>query len=212
MDTYKETFETWNQLASLYSEKFMNLNLYNETYDYLSSLIAKQDAKILELGCGPGNITKYLLSNYPQFEILGVDVAPNMIAIAKEHNPKATFIELDIRHIDTIHSTFDAIISGFCLPYLSHEDGIQLLKNSYNLLNANGLFYLSFVEGKPNESKFQVASTGHRSYFYFYQLDELIAQLANNHFELVKIFKVEYLTSANKIDIHTIVITKKITH
>ena len=212
MDTYKETFETWNQLASLYSEKFMNLNLYNETYDYLSSLIAKQDAKILELGCGPGNITKYLLSNYPQFEIVGVDIAPNMIAIAKEHNPKATFIEMDIRYIYTIHSTFDAIIGGFCLPYLSHEDGIQFLKNSYNLLNENGLFYLSFVEGKPNESKFQVASTGHRSYFYFYLLDELIAQLANNHFELVKIFKVNYQTKTNEIDIHTIVITKKITH
>jgi len=212
MDTYKETFETWNQLASLYFDKFMNLTLYNETYDYLSTLIVKQDAKILELGCGPGNITKYLLSNHPHFEIVGVDVAPNMIAIAKEYNPHATFIEMDIRHIDSIHSKFDAIIGGFCLPYLSHEDAVQLLKNSYNLLNENGLFYLSFIEGKPNESNFQVASTGHRSYFYFYQLDELIAQLANHHFELVKIFKVEYLTSANEIDIHTIIITQKTTN
>lgn len=30
---YKETFEIWNKVASLYQEKFMNLDLYNDSYD-----------------------------------------------------------------------------------------------------------------------------------------------------------------------------------
>lgn len=30
---YQETFETWNKIAGLYEEKFMDLDLYNQSYD-----------------------------------------------------------------------------------------------------------------------------------------------------------------------------------
>jgi 2-polyprenyl-3-methyl-5-hydroxy-6-metoxy-1,4-benzoquinol methylase len=59
MDRYKETFATWNKIASIYQDKFMELELYNDTYDFICSSIDKPKAKLLEIGCGPGNITKY---------------------------------------------------------------------------------------------------------------------------------------------------------
>lgn len=62
MDKYEETFETWNNIASIYQDKFMKLDLYNDSYDYICTSISKQGANLLEIGCGPGNITKYLLS------------------------------------------------------------------------------------------------------------------------------------------------------
>ena len=58
MDRYKETFETWNKMASLYQERFMDLDLYNETYDFICNAVVKEKAKILEIGCGPGNISR----------------------------------------------------------------------------------------------------------------------------------------------------------
>ena len=64
MDKYRETFETWNKVAQLYEDKFMDLDLYNDTYDQFCELLLKKNASILEIGCGPGNITKYLLSKY----------------------------------------------------------------------------------------------------------------------------------------------------
>lgn len=84
MDRYTETFETWNKIATLYQDKFMQLDLYNNTYDFICKSINKYQAKILEIGCGPGNITKYLLSNRPDFDIFGIDIASNMIEIAKK--------------------------------------------------------------------------------------------------------------------------------
>lgn len=59
---YKETFETWNKGASMYQDKFMDLDLYNENYDFFCDSLNKPNSKILEIGCGPGNITKYILS------------------------------------------------------------------------------------------------------------------------------------------------------
>jgi len=61
MHRYKETFKTWNQIAHLYQEQFMDLDLYNNSYDIFCNLLKKQPT-ILEIGCGPGNIPRYIIS------------------------------------------------------------------------------------------------------------------------------------------------------
>lgn len=209
MDPYKETFETWNKVASLYQEKFMGLKLYNDTYDLICNVVIKNKATILEIGCGPGNITKYLLSKRPDFNIFGIDIATNMIELAKINNPKANFAVMDSRNISEIETKYDAIVCGFCLPYLSETDSQKLIFEANYLLNNSGFLYLSFVESDPNKSGFQAGSTGNRSYFYYHNLDQLKAQLLQNSFEDLKIFKVEYKKSEKEQDIHTIITAKK---
>ena len=87
MDTYKETFDTWNKVAKLYQEKFMNLDLYDDTYDTFCEQVNIENSTILEIGCGPGNITKYLLNKRPDFRIEGIDISSNMIELANIHWP-----------------------------------------------------------------------------------------------------------------------------
>jgi 2-polyprenyl-3-methyl-5-hydroxy-6-metoxy-1,4-benzoquinol methylase len=209
MDRYKETFETWNKVASLYQDSFMDLRLYNKTYDFVCNSITRKNAKLLEIGCGPGNITKYLLSVRPDFDIFGIDIAPNMIELAKKNNPTASFAIMDSRHIDEIKTKYDGIVCGFCLPYLSHTDSQKFITDCYNLLNEDGLLYISFVEGDPNKSDFQIGPSGDRSYFYFYTLNDLNTQLVENNFDDFTIFKVEYKKNETDIDIHTILTAKK---
>ncbi|MGV8915883.1 MAG: class I SAM-dependent methyltransferase, partial [Kaistella sp.] len=209
MDRYTETFKTWDKVASLYQDKFMESDVYNETYDFICNSITKDKPKILEIGCGPANITKYILSRRPEFDIFGIDIAPNMIELAKINNPTASFAVMDCREIDSIKTKFDAIVCGFCLPYLSQTDSQKLITDSYNLLNENGLIYLSFVEGDTKKSDFQISSSGNRTYFYFHNLENLKAKFIDNKFEDFKIFKVEYKKSETEIEIHTILIAKK---
>jgi len=208
MDSYKETFETWNNVAAVYQDKFMDLDLYNDTYDYICNS-AKPNAKLLEIGCGPGNITKYLLSKRPDFDILGIDIAPNMIEFAKKNNPAAEFIVMDTRKISSLTTRYDGIVGGFCLSYLSLAESKELITNSYDLLNENGLIYLSFVEGDPAESGFKTGSGG-RVFFHFHTLEGLKKQLIEAKFGELQIFKVKYKTSETTFDIHTIVTAKKI--
>lgn len=208
MDRNKETFDTWNNIASLYQDKFMNLDLYNDTYDFICKAIATPNAKLLEIGCGPGNITKYLLSQRPDFDIFGIDIAPNMIELAKKNNPTANFAVMDSREVKNLDKKYDGIIVGFCLPYLSPTESNELISNSYDLLNENGLLYLSFVEGNPEESDFKVGSGG-RVYFHYHNLDDLITQLKKSNFDQLEIFKVKYKTSETEFDIHTILTAKK---
>ncbi len=208
MDSYEETFETWNNIASIYQDKFMNMNLYDHTYDDFCNAVAKPNAKILEIGCGPGNITKYLLSQRPDFDIFGIDIAPNMIQLAQINNPSAQFAVMDSRQIDKIDKKYDGIIVGFCLPYLSSAECEVLISQAYRLLNEKGTLYLSFVEGNPNQSEFKVGSGG-RVFFHYHDLDNLNHLLAQAKFKGVKTFNVEYKTSETTFDIHTILIAQK---
>lgn len=209
MDQYKETFNTWNKIAELYQDKFMKLDLYNNTYDFFCDAITKQNAKLLEIGCGPGNITKYLLKKNSHFDILGIDIAPNMIELAKKNNPAANFVVMDTREINTLNNKFDGIIAGFCLPYLSQTECQDLILNSYELLNDNGIIYLSFVEGNDEESGFKVGNAG-RVYFYYHNINALKERLIKTKFQEIETFKVSYKKSETESEMHTILIAKKI--
>ncbi len=201
----KETLATWNKVAQIYQEKFMKMDLYDVTYDYFSTIISDENASVLDIGCGPGNITKYLLSKNPNYKITGIDYAPNMIELAKKNNPKADFRVLDTRNISCLNDKFDGIICGFCIPYLTISETQNLISDSYNLLNENGILYISFVEGNPKDSEFKTGSNGNRVYFNYYDLEDLKSDFSRNKFKILKIFKVDYTES----DVHTIVIVQK---
>lgn len=208
MDRNKETFETWNNIASLYQDKFMTMDLYNDSYDFICDAINKPKAKLLDIGCGPGNITKYLLSKRPDFDILGIDIAPKMVALAKQNNPNARFLVMDTRNINTLKDTYDGIIGGFCLPYLSPTDRKTLIYNAYTLLNKNGLLYLSFVAGDTKTSGYKAGSGG-RVFFYYHDLHQLKTQLMEAQFTVLSTYQVDYKTSDTTFETHTILITKK---
>lgn len=208
MNKYEETFETWNKIAHLYEDKFMNLSLYDETYDFFCNTLKQEQVNIFEIGCGPGNITKYLLSKNPNLKITGIDIAPKMIELAKANNPSANFEVMDTRELGTLNQKFNAVMCGFCLPYLSEEDCSKLINDSAKILLNDGILYLSFVQGKHSESCFISGSTGDRTYFYYHTLENIINQLLIHHFDVIKLFNVNY-PKAENIEIHTIIIAKK---
>ncbi len=209
MNKYKETFNTWNKLAGQYAEKFMDLPIYNASYDFICETIQTKNAKLLEIGCGPGNITKYLLSKRPDFKILGLDVAPNMIEIARKSNPAATFEVKDVRMLEDLNDRYDGVIGGFCLPYLSSEDTEKLINDAYNLLNKEGLLYLSFVDGDPSASKVMTGSTGDKMFFNYHRLSDIKGLLEKNNFVNIRSMEVEFQRSENSKELHTIVTSEK---
>ncbi len=207
MNKYKETFTTWNKVAELYQEKFMDLTLYNDSYDLFCNELKKQNSGVLEIGCGPGNISKYLLSKRNDLKITGIDIAPAMIKLAKVNNPAAEFFELDIRSLNQIEKRFEGIIGGFCLPYLSGDDCLKLFNDCRNLLSDDGILYLSYIEG-DGKSDYLTGSSGHRTYFYDHQLHNIKDQLKEHDFEIARTLQKDFNNNGTD-EVHTILIAKK---
>ena len=98
-DKSKIAVAVFDKLANLYQEKYMDVSAYHKSFDFFCDAVQKENPEILELACGPGNITKYILQKRPDFNVLGTDLAPNMLALAKKNNPSVNFQILDSRNI-----------------------------------------------------------------------------------------------------------------
>ncbi|SFB29484.1 Methyltransferase domain-containing protein [Flavobacterium swingsii] len=192
MDQTKIAVDIFNKLATVYQDKFMDVSLYYDSLDVFCQSIPKQNAEILELACGPGNITKYLLEKRPDFKILGTDLAPKMIELAQINNPTAKFQLLDCRDVNKINAKFDAIVCGFGLPYLSKEDAIQFITDAGNQLNSNGVLYISTMEDDNSKSGFKTGSTGDKMYQNFHQADYLTKALEDNGFKIINLQRKNY--------------------
>lgn len=209
MEHKNETRETWDKVAHLYQEKFMDLELYDESYDCFCQLISKPNSRLLEIGSGPGNITRYLLNKMPESQILGIDFAPSMVKLAKINNPNANFKEMDARKIGEIEGYFEGIIAGFCLPYLSKDETARLMTDVSRLLASQGVFYLSFVDGLPSQSGFKASSTGDRTYFYYHSTEKIKEDLIQNGFEIIRDWNLEFKKFDGSREFHTILIARK---
>lgn len=188
----------------------MELDLYNDTYDLFCKEIKKDNARILEMACGPGNITRYLLAQHPCFEIRATDPAPEMLKIAVQYAPKAKFELLDARDLGDFSQQFDALIAGFLLPYLDKEDCATLIANSAKKLSANGIIYLSYIHGNYEDSYMQTSSDGRYSMLIHYYTPSFVeALLVKHHFTVLHSLQKEYLLHNQKTEFHNIIIARK---
>ena len=182
MDRHTQTIDTYNKAAVNYQNKFMHLDLYHDTFDEFCRHVNRKNADILELGCGPGNVTKYLLNASPQFKITGLDLAPCMIELAKKNNPGADFRIMDCRDINIIEQKYDAIMCGFCMPYLSKEECTKLIQDASKLVHSGGLMYISTMEGDYHRSGYETTSfsQGDKVYIYYHQAKFMEDSLTRN--------------------------------
>ncbi|HPB04842.1 MAG TPA: class I SAM-dependent methyltransferase [Prolixibacteraceae bacterium] len=183
------TIGTYNKCAVAFQDKFMNMDLYHKSYDRLCERIETVNPRILEIGCGPGNITRYLLSKRPDFDILATDLAEKMIVLATVNVPQAKFRVMDCREILSINETFDAIVCGFCMPYLSDDECAKLIADMAALLNPGGTVYFSTMEGDDSRSGFETTSFSgsNEVYVNYHQSDFLEKQLVQNGFENIEL-------------------------
>ena len=65
--------------------------------DLLARVAAETPARIVDLGCGPGNLTALLAERWPTADVLGVDSSPEMVAQAAATVPSLRFVEGDLR-------------------------------------------------------------------------------------------------------------------
>ncbi len=189
MDKNKTAVDLFNKLAKGYQDKFMDVSMYAESLNLFSELL-KVNAEILELACGPGNITNFLLNKRPDLRILGTDLSANMIDLAIQNNPAAKFEVMDSRDLSAISKKYDGLVCGFFLPYLSKEEVLQLIMDASRILNASGILYISTIEDDHAKSGLRKGSTGEEIFMHYYQAEFLQTALLQNQFRIQRIDRI----------------------
>jgi len=194
LDKTSKTIETYNHHASDYEQKFMSFASYmNKIKDFCA--ILKRQARILDVGCGPGNVAKVLAESDQKFEVLGIDLSSEMIkrAGANVISPRVQFLERDIRDMGLEGKEYDAVIASFCLPHLTNEEAEKLIQDVSRVLVKGGLLYLSCMEGYKSGFETTSFSPNELIYFNYYSEEFIGRELSKNNLRLVQLQREVYI-------------------
>lgn len=191
MDRTAIAVRLFDRAAADYAAKYMDVGRYATSLDRLCADLPP-GAGVLEIACGPGNITRYLLDRRPDLRILGTDLSPRMLELARASNPEATFALLDARDLGRSAMAYDGIVCGFVLPYLSPEETDRLIQQAATVLRPGGLLYLSTMEGDPERSGPHRSSSGETLHIQYHRADRLADTLARHGFTIVDLQRAEY--------------------
>jgi trans-aconitate methyltransferase len=134
------TNDTWD--ANLYDQNHSFVSNYG---NHLIELLApKQGEKILDLGCGTGDLAKKLYDR--GVDMVGVDKSQNMISQALSKYPHINFMVRDVTNLG-YYLEFDAIFSNATLHWVKQPK--QALHCIYQSLKPGGRFVAEFG-GKGN--------------------------------------------------------------
>ena len=209
MDHCALSASVFHKLADGYREKFMDVTLYDDSYKQFCELLPLERARVLDAACGPGNVSRYLLAQRPNLDLLGIDLAPRMVELAREAVPLARFAVHDCRNLAGLKQRFDGIICAFGLPYLSPADAAAFIRAAREHLEPGGVLYLSTLLGRSEDSGFECCSTGDQLYINYHNEDQVIHAVCECGFTILKQKQIPSPTIAPKPTTDLIVIAKK---
>ncbi|OQA92555.1 MAG: hypothetical protein BWY26_00186 [Elusimicrobia bacterium ADurb.Bin231] len=104
---------------------------------------AKADkVKILDLGCGTGNLTGEILALFPDASVTCVDIAENMLRLAKtkfKKNSNIIYRRCDIRKF-YCKEKFDAVVSSLVLHHIEKKEKQKFFDIIFKSLFRGGIF------------------------------------------------------------------------
>ncbi len=113
--------------------------------------------RVVDLGCGPGNVTGYLRERWPEAAISGVDSSPEMLAAAKQ-----SVLEVEWRQADmaawTPEAPPDVIYANASLHWAEHH--ASLFPRLIGFLAEGGVLAVQMPRnfGQPSHTTMSVAA------------------------------------------------------
>lgn len=155
----KKAYDEWAEIYD--SDKNRTRDLNAQTIRGESLSLAHK--RILEIGCGTGLNTQYLVHHAS--EVVGLDISEKMLARARQRviDEKARFVLGDITKAwDFKNGSFDFIVANLVLEHI--EDLSHVFGEAYRLLNPGGEFYIGelhpYKQLRQSQARYTSKKTG----------------------------------------------------
>ncbi|MEK3934917.1 methyltransferase domain-containing protein [Sporosarcina sp. FSL W7-1349] len=180
-----KTHDSWN--AHLYDGKHRFISNYGT--DLIEVLAPRQGEKILDLGCGTGDLANRL--HGLGVDVIGVDKSENMVTQAKKKYPAIPFEVRDATNLGFTEE-FDAVFSNAVLHWIrTPKEALQSIQESLQL---KGRFVAEFgakgnVQTITDEIQRQLKAAGYEDHakrfpWYFPSIAEYTALMEDVGFQV----------------------------
>ena len=156
----------------------------------IETLLKYKFKHVLELGCGTGKNTGWLLSKAEH--VMGLDFSQEMLNIAKEKTTdnRAVFKRADLNQEWEIENQFADLVTSSLT--LEHIDDLNHIFNQANQkLKNGGYFFISelhpFKQYSGSKAKYETENGTRELEVYVHHISEYIDDAKNNGFELMEL-------------------------
>jgi SAM-dependent methyltransferase len=148
MDILNLNKKAWNTLATDTAWRYVKHPQYLKVFNKFCAL-THPHGTVLDIGCGPGiPITKTLIDH--GFGVIGIDIAENMLARAKDNVPAAEFVCASVTDIQ-YESRFDGIVASFSLIGLDLDSFQGAASKIKRALKPAGTLFIALNEPRPGQ-------------------------------------------------------------
>ena len=136
MEPYKQIRKIYSRTAENYDKfwDFYSAPSYSKT---LARINLQEDSKVLDLGCGTGELLKILEDLFPSSELTGIDLTEEMLAIAKQKlSNKVKLFLGSAASLPFDSKSFDWVIMSNMIGHLSDKKAV--LKEAHRVLKNLG--------------------------------------------------------------------------
>jgi trans-aconitate 2-methyltransferase len=128
--------------------------------DLLARIPLEAPEEVVDLGCGPGHVTRALKTRWPLARVLGVDGSPEMLARAAAEGPALAWLRADLAEWAPAHRV-DLIYANASLHWL--DDHATLFPRLMGFLKPGGCLAVQMPRNHDRPSHqalFEVAEEG----------------------------------------------------
>jgi len=101
---------------------------------------------VCELGCGPGQVARYLKDR--GVDVRGIDLSPEMVNVASGLHPDIPFSKGDMLSLDVAENSFAGLVLFYSIIHIQRADVTRAFRELSRVLNPEGKLLLSFHEGQ----------------------------------------------------------------
>lgn len=105
-----------------------------------------QPKRILELGCGTGNLSLKLKQQFPDAELVLTDISPDILAQCKQRlgtDSNIRYEQADFRTMEFEADSFDLVTSTISIHHLTDPEKRDLFERVYAWMKPHGIFTYS---------------------------------------------------------------------
>jgi SAM-dependent methyltransferase len=141
----KDIRSFYDAIAEKTADEWYANNVLMPTIRDFISLLPK-NPRVLDLGCGPGYESMRLASTGA--EVVGIDISPENIRIARNRCPQCQFAEADFRQLDTRFGIFDGVFASASLIHLTPTELTAASERIAEVLKRAGRFLALVQDGE----------------------------------------------------------------
>ena len=154
---------TYNRIAGDWSKDHRGDTWWVEGTDTFVSFL-KSGASVLDVGCGDGVKSKYLLDK--GLKVVGIDFSEKMVEIARREVPGATFQVADIKNLSGLKEDFDGILAQAVLLHIPKSEAGAVVKELRDRLVNGGYLYIAVKQKREGGREEEVLKEDDYGYEY----------------------------------------------